>query len=139
MTRLINEYLPKVNFILLVVLIVMIGIIGLDYFKSKKENQEAIKQLTEMPKIEKENDNKIVIVSKDGIFQILEGKEVSIESLSPLIIKYQDNTFRKDGTFYLYTKDNVIYIFDINNKTIIGAKRGDIRWLEWKVIRRILK
>jgi hypothetical protein len=103
----------------------MIGIIGLDYFKSKKENQEVIKQFAQMTK--KEEDNKVIIVSKDGIFQVLEGKEVSIESLSPLIVKYQDNIFRKDGTFYLYTKGNVIYVFDMYNKNIIGSKRGEGR------------
>jgi hypothetical protein len=121
MTRLVNEYLPRINFLLLVVLVVMIGVIGFDYFKSKKENQEVIKQFTQMAK--KEADNKVVIVSKDGIFQVLEGKEVSIESLSPLIVKYQDNMLRKDGTFYLYTKGNIIYVFDMNNKSIIGSKR----------------
>jgi hypothetical protein len=121
MIRLVNEYLPRINFLLLVILVVIIGIIGFDYFKSKKENQEVIKQITEMTK--KKEDNKVIIVSKDGIFQVLEGKEVSIESLSPLVIKYQDNVFKKDGTFYLYTKGNVIYVFDMNNKSIIGSKR----------------
>jgi hypothetical protein len=125
MVRLINEYLPRINFLLLVVLVIMIGIIGFDYFKSKKESQEVIKQFTEMAK--KEEDNKVVIVSKDGIFQVLEGKEVSIVSLSPLIVKYQDNVFRKDGTFYLYTKGNIIYVFDMYNKSIIGSQRGDKR------------
>jgi hypothetical protein len=95
--------------------------LGFDYFKSKKENQEVIKQVVEMTK--KETDNKVVIVSKDGVFQVLEGKEISIESLSPLIVKYQDNVFKKDGTFYLYTKDNIIYVFDMYNKSIIGSKR----------------
>jgi hypothetical protein len=127
MVKLINEYLPRINFLLLVILIVMIGIIGFDYFKSKKENQEVIKQFTEMAKIKKEEDNKVVIVSKDGIFQVLEGKEVSIDSLSPLIVRYQNNVLEEDGTFYLYTKGNVIYVFDINNKTIIGAKKGDVK------------
>ncbi|MBX0311788.1 MAG: hypothetical protein JHC31_08420 [Sulfurihydrogenibium sp.] len=126
MVRLVNEYLPRINFLLLIILVAMIGIIGFDYFKSKKENQEAIRQFTEIVKTKKEEgDNKIIIVSKDGIFQVLEGKEVSIESLSPLIVKYQDNVFRKDGTFYLYTKGNVIYVFDMHNKSIIGAKRGE--------------
>jgi hypothetical protein len=125
MIRLINEYLPRINFLLLIVLVIMIGIIGFDYFKSRKENQEVIKQFTEIVKAKKEDDNKVVIVSKDGIFQVLEGKEVSIVSLSPLIIKYQDNVFRKDGTFYLYTKGNIIYIFDMYNKSIIGSQRGD--------------
>lgn len=125
MIKLVNEYLPKINFLLLIILVIMIGIIGLDYFKSKKENQEVIKQFAQMTK--KEEDNKVIIVSKDGIFQVLEGKEVSIESLSPLIVKYQDNIFRKDGTFYLYTKGNVIYVFDMYNKNIIGSKRGEGR------------
>jgi hypothetical protein len=102
----------------------MIGIIGFDYFKGKKENQETIKQFTEIAKKKKE-DNKVVIVSKDGIFQVLEGKEISIESLSPLIIKYQDNIFKKDGTFYLYTKDDIIYILDIYNKSLIGKKEKE--------------
>jgi hypothetical protein len=120
MIRLINEYLPRINFLLLVILVIMVGIIGFDYFKSKKEGQEVIKQFTEMTK--KEEDDKIVIVSKDGIFHELEGKEVSIESLSPLIVKYQDNVFRKDGAFYIYIKDNVIYVFDMNNKNIMVLK-----------------
>lgn len=119
--RIVNEYLPKINFLLLLFLVVAIGILGFDYFKSKKESQEVIKQVIEITK--KEADNKVVIVSKDGVFQILEGKEVSIESLSPLIVKYQDNVFKKDGAFYLYTKDNVIYVFDMYNKSIIGSKR----------------
>jgi len=122
MIRLVNEYLPKINLLLLLILVVMIGVIGFDYFKNKKESQEAIRKVVEMTK-KKEEDNKVVIVSKDGIFQILEGKEVSIESLSPLIIKYQDNVFKKDGTFYLYTKGSIIYVFDMNNKSIIGATR----------------
>jgi len=46
-------------------------------------------------------DSRIVVVMKDGIFYVLEGKEVSIESLSPLIIRHKDNVFRKDGRFYL--------------------------------------
>jgi hypothetical protein len=125
MARLINEYLPKINFLLLAILIITIGIIGFDYFKNKKEKQKEIKQFTEVTK--REENNKIIIVSRDGIFQVLEGKEVSVESLSPLIIKYQDNIFRKNGTFYLYTKDNIIYVLDIYNKSIIGAKRGDDR------------
>lgn len=137
MARLINEYLPKINFLLLAILIITIGIIGFDYFKNKKEKQKEIKQFTEVTK--REENNKIIIVSRDGIFQVLEGKEVSVESLSPLIIKYQDNIFRKNGTFYLYTKDNIIYVLDIYNKSIIGAKRGDDRWLEWKAIKRISK
>jgi hypothetical protein len=99
----------------------MIGIIGFDYFKSKKESQEVIKQFAELTK--KEEDNKVIIVSKDGIFKVLEGKEVSIVSLSPLIVRYQDNVLRKDGTFYLYTKGNIIYVFDMYNKSIIGSKR----------------
>jgi hypothetical protein len=103
----------------------MIGIIGFDYFKSKRENREAIRQFTEIVKTKKEGDNKIIIISKDGIFQVLEGKEVSIESLSPLIVKYQDNVLRKDGTFYLYTKGNIIYVFDMHNKSIVGAKKGE--------------
>ncbi len=120
--KIINEYLPKINFLLLLFLVVLIGIFGFDYLKSKKESQEALKQVVEMTK--SEADNKIVIVSKDGVFQVLEGKEVSIESLSPLIIKYQDNVFKKNGIFYLYTKGNIIYVFDMYNKSIIGSKRG---------------
>jgi len=49
---------------------------------------------------------------------------VSIESLSPLIIRHQDNVFRKDGRFYLYTKGNVIYVFDIHNENLIGQRKG---------------
>lgn len=124
MIRLINEYLPKINFLLLIILVIMIGIIGFDYFKGKKENQETIKQFTEIAKKKKE-DNKVVIVSKDGIFQVLEGKEISIESLSPLIIKYQDNILKKDGTFYLYTKGDIIYVFDMYNKSLIGKKEKE--------------
>jgi hypothetical protein len=120
MIRLINEYLPRINFLLLVILVIMVGIIGFDYFKSKKEGREVIKQFTEMTK--KEEDDKVVVVLKDGIFQELEGKEVSIESLSPLIVKYKGNVFRKDGTFFIYIKDNVIYVFDMNNKSIIMLK-----------------
>jgi len=119
--KIINEYLPKINFLLLLFLVVLIGIFGFDYLKSKKESQEVIKQVVEMTK--NEANNKIVIVSKDGVFKILEGKEVSIESLSPLIIKYQDSVFKKNGIFYLYTKGNIIYVFDMYNKSIIGSKK----------------
>jgi hypothetical protein len=66
----------------------------------------------------------ILIVVKDGIFYVLDGKEVSIESMSPLVIRHQDNVFRKEGRFYLYTKGNVIYIFDINNRKLIGERKG---------------
>lgn len=126
MIRIINEYLPKINFLLLTILAIMIGIIGFDYLKNEKENQKVIKQFTEIIKKDN-NNNKVIIVSKDGIFQVLKGKEISIESLSPLIIKYQDNILRKNGTFYLYTKDNIIYVFDMNNKGIIGSKREEIK------------
>jgi hypothetical protein len=61
---------------------------------------------------------------KDGIFYVLDGKEVSIESLSPLIIRHQGNVFRKEGRFYLYTKGNVIYVFDINNANLVGKRKG---------------
>lgn len=119
MTRIINAYLPKINFILIIFLIIAVGAISFDHFKSKKENQELMNHVIEASN-NKPND-KVVIISKDGIFQVLEGKEVSIESLSPLIVKYQDNIFRKDGRFYLYTKGNVIYVFDVYNRNLIGS------------------
>lgn len=118
MVKLVNEYLPKINLLLFIILIIMITITEINELKNKKENQ--LTKTTETTK--KEEDNKIIIVSKDGILQILKGKEISIENLSPLIIKYQDNVLKEDGTFYLYTKDNTIYIFDIHNKSIIGTK-----------------
>jgi hypothetical protein len=49
---------------------------------------------------------------------------VFIESLSPLVIRYQDNVFRKEGKFYLYTKGNVIYVLDMYNENLIGRRKG---------------
>jgi len=36
MEKFVNEYLPKVNFVLLLVLVVMVSAIGLDYFMEKR-------------------------------------------------------------------------------------------------------
>jgi len=117
MEKFVNEYLPKVNFVLLLVLVVMVSAIGLAHFMEKKEKEGAV--------VRREvEDSKIVVVVKDGIFYVLDGKEVSIESLSPLIIKHQDSVFRKDGRFYLYTKGNVIYIFDMYNENLVGQRKG---------------
>jgi hypothetical protein len=116
MEKFVNEYLPRVNFVLLVVLVVMVSAIGLGYFMEKRRNAEVVVRQVE--------DGKIVVVMRDGIFYVLDGKEVSIESLSPLIIRHQNNVFKKDGRFYLYTKGNVIYIFDINNENLIGERKG---------------
>jgi len=117
MERLINEYLPRVNFVLLVVLVVMVSAIGIDYFMEKRERRGSFS-------VEEVKQSPIIIVIKDGIFYVLEGKEVSIESMSPLVIRHQDSVFRKEGRFYLYTKGNVIYIFDINNDRLIGERKG---------------
>jgi len=117
MERLINEYLPRVNFVLLVVLVVMVSAIGIDYFTERRERGKSVP-------VEVVKQSPIIIVVKDGIFYVLEGKEVSIESMSPLIIRHQDNVFRKEGRFYLYTKGSVIYIFDINNEGLIGERKG---------------
>jgi len=116
MEKFVNEYLPKVNFVLLLVLVVMVFAIGFDYFMEKKRKEDVVARAVE--------NGKLVVVVKDGIFYVLDGKEVSIESLSPLIIRHQDNVFRKEGRFYLYTKDNVIYVFDINNENMIGKRKG---------------
>jgi hypothetical protein len=116
MEKFVNEYLPRVNFVLLVVLVVMVFAIGLDYFMEKRKKVEVVARQVE--------DSKIVVVMRDGIFYVLDGKEVSIESLSPLVIRYQDNVFRKEGRFYLYTKGNVIYVFDMNNENLIGKRKG---------------
>ena len=116
MEKFVNEYLPRVNFILLLVLVLMVSAIGLDYFMEKRKKAEVVARQVE--------DSKIVVVMRDGIFYVLDGKEVSIESLSPLVIRYQDNVFRKEGRFYLYTKGNVIYVFDIKNESLIGQRKG---------------
>jgi len=87
-----------------------------DYFMVKRKKVEFVVREVE--------DGRVVVVVKDGIFYVLDGKEVSIESLSPLIIRHQDNVFRKDGRFYLYTKGNVIYVFDIHNENLIGQRKG---------------
>jgi hypothetical protein len=116
MEKFVNEYLPRVNFVLLVVLVVMVSAMGLDYFMEKRKRAEVVVRQVE--------DGKIVVVMRDGIFYVLDGKEVSIESLSPLIIRHQDNVFRKEGRFYLYTKGNVIYVFDMNNENLIGQRKG---------------
>ena len=116
MEKFVNEYLPKVNFVLLLVLVVMVSAIGLDYFMEKRRKADAIVRAVE--------DSKIVVVLRDGIFYVLDGKEVSIESLSPLIIRHQDNVFRKEGRFYLYTKGNVIYVFDMYNDNLVGQRKG---------------
>jgi hypothetical protein len=116
MEKFVNEYLPKVNFVLLLVLVVMVSAIGLDYFMEKRKKAEVVVREVE--------DSRIVVVLKDGIFYVLDGKEVSIESLSPLIIRHQDNVFRKDGRFYLYTKGNVIYVFDMYNENLVGQRKG---------------
>jgi len=117
MERLINEYLPKVNFVLLVVLVVMVFAIGIDYFRERRESGKGFS-------VEEAKQSPIIIVIKDGIFYVLDGKEVSIENLSPLVIRHQGNVFRKEGRFYLYTKGSVIYIFDINNEGLIGERKG---------------
>jgi hypothetical protein len=116
MEKFVNEYLPKVNFVLLLVLVVMVSAIGLDYFMEKKRKKDVVARVVE--------DSKIIVVLRDGIFYVLDGKEVSIESLSPLVIRHQDNVFRKEGRFYLYTKGNVIYVFDIHNENLIGQRKG---------------
>jgi hypothetical protein len=116
MEKFVNEYLPKVNFVLLLVLVVMVSAIGLDYFMEKRKKASAV--------VMGVRDSKLVVVMKDGIFYVLDGKEVSIESLSPLIIRYQDNVFRKEGKFYLYTKGNVIYVFDMYNENLVGQRKG---------------
>ncbi len=117
MERLINEYLPKVNFVLLVVLVIMVSVIGMEYFRERRERAKSFS-------VEEVKHSPIIIVVKDGIFYVLDGKEVSIESLSPLVIRHQGNVFRKEGRFYLYTKGSVIYIFDINNERLIGERKG---------------
>jgi hypothetical protein len=122
MTKIINTFLPKINFILLVFLVIAVGTIGFDYFKSKKESQELINHVMELAN--SKSNNKVIIISKDGIFQVLEGKEVSVESLSPLVVEYQNNVFKKDGRFYLYTKGNVIYVFDVYNRYLIGSEKS---------------
>jgi hypothetical protein len=119
MEKFVNEYLPKVNFVLLLVLVVMVSAIGFDYFMEKKRKEDVVARVVE--------DGKLVVVLRDGIFYVLEGKEVFIESLSPLVIRHQDNVFRKEGRFYLYTKGNVIYVFDINNENLIGKRKGGSR------------
>jgi len=120
MERLINEYLPRVNFVLLVVLVIMVSVIGIDYFMERRERGKGFS-------VEEVRQSPIIIVVKDGIFYVLDGKEVSIESMSPLVIRHQDNVFRKEGRFYLYTKGSVIYIFDINSEGLIGERRGGSR------------
>jgi len=117
MERLINEYLPRVNFVLLVVLVIMVFVVGLNYFMGKREKGKG-------SSVEEVKQSPIIIVVKDGIFYMLVGKEVFIESLSPLVIRHQDNVFRREGRFYLYTKGNVIYIFDINNRKLVGERKG---------------
>jgi biopolymer transport protein ExbD len=117
MEKFVNEYLPKVNFVLLLVLVVMVSAVVFDYFMVKRKKVEFVVR-------EVEDGRVVVVVVKDGIFYVLDGKEVSIESLSPLIIRHQDNVFRKDGRFYLYTKGNVIYVFDIHNENLIGQRKG---------------
>ncbi len=119
MEKFVNEYLPKVNFVVLVVLVVMVSAIGLDHFMEKRKRDDAIVRAVE--------ESKLVVVVKDGIFYVLDGKEVSIESLSPLIIRHQNNVFRKEGRFYLYTKGNVIYVFDMHNENLIGQRKGGKR------------
>jgi len=119
MEKFVNEYLPKVNFVLLLVLVVMVSAIGFDYFMEKRRREDVVARAVE--------DGKLVVVVKDGIFYVLDGKEVSIESLSPLVIRHQDNVFRKEGRFYLYTKGSVIYVFDINNENLIGKRKGGSR------------
>jgi hypothetical protein len=114
--KFVNEYLPKINFVLLLVLVVMVYVIGFDYFmKKRKSGGFAVREV---------GDSKIVVVIMDGIFYVLDGKEVFIESLSPLVIRYQDNVFRKEGKFYLYTKGNVIYVLDMYNENLIGRRKG---------------
>jgi hypothetical protein len=117
MEKFVNEYLPKVNFILLLVLVVVVSAMVFAHFIEKKGRVEAVVKEVEGSKI-------IVVVLRDGIFYVLDGREVSIESLSPLIIRHQDNVFRKDGRFYLYMKGNVIYVFDMYNENLVGAKKG---------------
>jgi hypothetical protein len=116
MEKFVNEYLPKINFVLLLVLVVMVYAIGFNYFMEKRKSGGfAVREV---------RDSKIVVVMMDGIFYVLDGKEVFIESLSPLVIRYQDNVFRKEGKFYLYTKGNVIYVFDMYNENLIGQRKG---------------
>jgi hypothetical protein len=119
MEKFVNEYLPKINFVLLVVLVVMVSAIGLDYFMEKKEKASAVMREAEDSKV-------VVVVVKDGIFYALDGKEVSIESLFPLIIKLQGNVFLVEGRFYLYTRGNVIYVINMYNKTLIGQTKGGV-------------
>jgi hypothetical protein len=116
MEKFVNEYLPKVNFVLLLVLVVMVSVMVFDHFMEKRKKASAIVREVE--------DSKIVVVLRDGIFYVLDGREVSIESLSPLIIRHQNNVFRKDGRFYLYTKGNILYVFDMYNENLIGQRKG---------------
>jgi biopolymer transport protein ExbD len=119
MEKFVNEYLPRVNFVLLLVLVVMVSVIGFDHFRERRKKAEVVVRNVE--------DSKIVVVVKDGIFYVLDGKEVSIESLSPLVIRHQEHVFRKDGRFYLYTKGNVIYVFDMYNENLVGQRKGGSR------------
>ncbi len=118
MGKFVNEYLPRINFVLLLVLVVMVYAIGFDYFLKKRRKASAVVREVE--------DSKIVVVMMDGAFYVLDGKEVFIESLSPLVIRYQDHVFRKEGKFFLYTKANVIYVFDMYmyNEELVGTKKG---------------
>jgi hypothetical protein len=116
MEKFVNDYLPKVNFVLLFVLVVMVSAMGFDHFMEKRKRVDVVVREVE--------DSKIIVVLRDGIFYVLDGREVSIESLSPLVIKHQDSVFRKEGRFYLYTKGSVIYVFDIYNEKLIGEKKG---------------
>jgi hypothetical protein len=120
MERVINEYLPRVNFVLLLVLFVMASVMGMDYFMEKRKKGKGFS-------VEEVSQSPIIIVIKDGIFYVLDGKEIVIESMSPLVIRHQGNVFRKEGRFYLYTKGSVIYIFDINNEGLIGERKGGSR------------
>ncbi len=97
--------MPKVNLVLLLVLVVMMSAIGFDYFMERRKKVSAIefdyfieKRKKESAVVREVEDSKIVVVvMKDGIFYVLDGREVSIESLSPLVIRHRDNVFRKDG------------------------------------------
>jgi hypothetical protein len=119
MEKFVNEYLPRVNFVLLLVLVVLVSAIGFDHFRDKRRKAEVV--------VREVGDSKIIVVLKDGIFYVLDGKEVAIESLSPLVIRHQDHVFRKEGRFYLYTKGSVIYVFDMYNENLIGQRRGGSR------------
>jgi len=122
MEKFVNEYLPRVNFVLLLVLTVMVSYMVFEYFMEKRERMKKMSAI-----VREVEDSKIIVVIKDGVFHVLDGKRVTIESLSPLVVRYQDRVFKKEGRFYLYTDGNTIYIFNINNEKLIVERKGGRR------------